>query len=111
VAMTCWSDLNIAGVDLEVAPTTDRWPVNSSTRIISWVCKPGDGAGRIWGSKLITASAVVAGGVVDGGCGGLRCLPAAQWGQGPRSLRFSVTSAQVRVLKGSFPVDRLTHRL
>ena len=37
-----------------------------------------------------------AGGLVDGGWGGLRCLPAVQCGQGPRSERLSVTSAEVR---------------
>ena len=35
VAMTNCNDLKIAGVDVDVAPTTEMCPVNSSTRIIS----------------------------------------------------------------------------
>ena len=83
--MMCCSALNTAGVDFDVAPTTERWPVNSSTRIISCVCCPGEGSGRSCGSIEMTSPMDVAGGLVDGGCGGLVCLPAAQWGQGPRS--------------------------
>ena len=55
------------GVDLEEAPRTDKWPVNSSTRIISCVWRPGEGSGNSWGSKLRTAPTEVAGVVVDGG--------------------------------------------
>ena len=40
----------MARVDLDVAPTTDKYPVNSSTSMISCVCGPGDGSGRSWGS-------------------------------------------------------------
>ena len=39
-----------------------------------------------------------AGGLVDGEWGGLRCLPAVQCGQGPRSERLRVISADVREL-------------
>ena len=70
----------MARVDFDEAPTTDKWPVNSSTRMISWVWRPGEASGRSWGSKLMTAPMEVAGAVGDGGWGGLRCLPAAQWG-------------------------------
>ena len=45
-----------------------------------------------------------AGGLVDGGWGGLRCLPAVQCGQGPWSERLGVTSAEVREQQGCFPV-------
>ena len=103
--------LKTAGVDLDEAPTTERWPVNSSTMMISWVCRPGEGSGRSWGSKLRTAPSEVAGALVEGGWEELRCLPAVQWGQGPRSWRLRVTSEQVKVLKGSLPVERLTQRL
>ena len=109
--MTCCKALNIAGVALDVEPTTERSPVNSSARMISCVCWPGEGSGRSCGSNEMTSPTEVAGGLVDGGCGGFVCLPAAQCGHGPRSWRLSVMSVHVSVLKGILPVDRLEQRL
>ena len=63
----------MAGVVLVDAPTTDRWPANSSTSVISCVWRPGEGSGRSCGSKLRTLPTEMAGVEVDGGCEGLRC--------------------------------------
>ena len=58
--------LKTAGVDLDEAPKTERWSVNSSTMMILWVWRPGEGSGRSWGSKLRTAPSEVAGALVEG---------------------------------------------
>ena len=74
----------MAGVDFDEALTTDKWPVNSSTRMISWVWRPGEASGRSWGSKLMTAPMEVAGGgwwgMVDGV--GYGACPLHSWGRG-----------------------------
>lgn len=83
--------------------------MDSSTRITSCVCWPGEGSGSSCESIEITSPTKVAGGLVDAGCGELRYLPAAQCGQGPRSCRLSKCSDVV--LFGSLPVDKLEQRL
>ena len=64
--MTNYNALKTAGVDLDVARTTEICPVNSSTRIISWVCWPGESSESSWGSIDITCPIAVASGLVEG---------------------------------------------
>lgn len=86
VAIMCWRALKTAGVDLDVAPTMDRWPVNSSTMIISWMWRPGEGSGRSWGSKVRTAPIEVAGALVEGGWGGAAVFASGAVGAGTAEL-------------------------
>lgn len=59
----------------------------------------------------MTAPIDCAGGVIDGGLGGRRYLPAAQWGHGPRSCLLREMSVQVIWVYGSLPVERFVQRL